>query len=398
MAGFGFGFGLSRGGRAVPNFGFAGRSAAFINALNEAAATGLALDFQTPQYWLRGARQGNFASGVSGATYTRTGSRAGLDAAVVYAANVPRVAPSSGLRVFGSGTNLVFASEDLTQASWVKQAGTTVTANQAIAPNGSLTADLVQSNGTNGVLANSAAVSTTIANSKSIWLRGVSGGESVSLRDGQLTLGTVTCNLTTSWQRFSLSEVQTGEFAQIWVAGIPAGGIYIWGGQLENNPFASDYIPNPNTGASSSAGADVPLVSYATGTEFTAIVQWVEPPAIAAATRLLGVTLGTDPSVLEINSPTTLGSWNGAIFINGTTATRAAGSVQRAVFRQTGAGRQIHYNGAQIISDANPLAAISQLSLGCTSAGGGSLNSGLHVTAIIPRDIGATQANAVSVL
>lgn len=85
--------------RGVPSFGFVGSNLAFRAALAEAANTGLALGFSgpnaSPQYWLRGTKYSNFL-GVPGATYTRTGNRAGLDAAVVYSANVPRIAPSLG--------------------------------------------------------------------------------------------------------------------------------------------------------------------------------------------------------------------------------------------------------------------------------------------------------------
>jgi hypothetical protein len=139
--------------------------------------------------------------------------------------------------------NLLTWTEDFSNAIWVKQSGTAVTVNQAVAPDGTTTADLVVGNGTSGVFVSAIPVSAISANTKSIWLRGVSGGEVVQLKDPSLTIGTITCNLTTAWQRFSLSEIQNTGIAGLWVANIPAGGIYIWGAQLELGSVATTYQP-----------------------------------------------------------------------------------------------------------------------------------------------------------
>jgi hypothetical protein len=287
------GLGITSGRFGVPNFLRAGRSQAFIAALNEAAATGLALDFQTPQYWLRGARQGNFASGVSGATYARTGSRAGFDAAVVYSANVPRIAAVNGLRVHGAGTNLVRASEAFDDAAWTKT-NSTITANSAVAPDGTMTADKIVENTANaahGVTPGSTSVTSGTSYTQTVFAK---AGERTWLRIGQ---NSTADSLVQGFAWFNLSSgavgtVQAGVTATItalangwyrcrasWTAGATSSnasfvlrladadnsqtytgdgtsGIPVWGAQLEQSSFATDYIPNPNTGASSSAGAD----------------------------------------------------------------------------------------------------------------------------------------------
>lgn len=129
--------------------------------------------------------------------------------------------------------NLLTYTEDFSNAAWTKQTNTFVTTNQAAAPDGSITADLVVSDGLVGLFHTPIAVSTTAANTKSVWIRAVTGTATVRLKDASQTIGTTVCALTTEWQRFSLSEVQTLGNASLWVDDIPAAGIYLWGAQLE---------------------------------------------------------------------------------------------------------------------------------------------------------------------
>jgi hypothetical protein len=149
--------------------------------------------------------------------------------------------PILGRVPVGGRRNLLTFTEEFDNAAWNKQAGTVVTANQAVAPDGTTTADLVVGNGTNGFFLAVGALGTgTVATTKSIYLRGVSGGETVILKDAAATIGTTTCNLTTAWQRFTLSET-VGVNSQLWVDDIPAGGIYVWGAQLETGSTATAY-------------------------------------------------------------------------------------------------------------------------------------------------------------
>jgi hypothetical protein len=162
--------------------------------------------------------------------------------------NLPTIDYSDGgptLLLNPERTNLAIYSEDFSNAVWTKQSGISVTTNQVIAPDGTLTADLVIGAGnSHGIYqANNAPVSSSLPNTKSIWMRGVNGGEVVILKDPHLTIGTLSCTLTKSWQRFVLTETQTIGTAGLWVASIPTTGIYLWGAQIENAPNASSYIP-----------------------------------------------------------------------------------------------------------------------------------------------------------
>ena len=138
--------------------------------------------------------------------------------------------------------NLLEYTESFYQ-NWNLQSGTVRTANQT-APDGTSTASKFVSNGSNGFFGFSQVLLGTNIATRSIWLKGVSGGETVLLKDPALTNNIITCNLTTEWQRFQLTEWNGhGANGGIWVDNIPAGGIYAWGPQIEFGTTASSYQP-----------------------------------------------------------------------------------------------------------------------------------------------------------
>jgi hypothetical protein len=257
----------------------------------------LAVDFNPTLY-----TGGATFTAATGEVWTITGA----NARIVPNGNHATQSTSASRPVLSARVNLLTYSEQFDDAYWIKQAGTSVTVNQAVSPDGTTTADLVQSNGTNGIFSSSISGTGNVQTTKSIYLRGVSGGETVILQDASTSVGTTTCNLTTSWQRFTLTEtVPTNN--QLWVKNIPAGGIYIWGADLRvTNDTALPAYQRVNTSTDYDT-TGFPYYLRFDGTDDSLATASIDPGAVDKAQVFSGVRKQSDVStgtVVQLSSST----------------------------------------------------------------------------------------------
>lgn len=189
--------------------------------------------------------------------FARAGAGVGLTAGggvVSFATGVPRIT-DAGLLVETASTNQLTHSEQLNDASWTKSGTATVTANAALAPDGTVTGDRLQIGAAAGNIQKNSAAALTSGQpaTLSFWARGAG---TLGLRSGVSGLST-TRVLTGTWQRFTWTFNAGGATETVQLTNnalVPAASAvidaYIWGLQLENGNHASSYIATTSATAS----------------------------------------------------------------------------------------------------------------------------------------------------
>lgn len=219
---------------------------------------------------------------VGSITYSRTGTVYVEDGSnVVQSAGADTIPFSkpfgatesfSGAWIGGSIKNWLLYSEDFSDASWVKS-GMSVTANQAVAPDGNTTADLFDAGAGSTLTQDSGQSPSSYGFVGSVWIKSVSGTVTPRLLvfDGGTQKTFVDCEVDAStWRRCQVSKkfdsgTSTGTVSfQI----KSSSDLYIWGAQLERftatNTLGSRYrygVANPYV-KTTSAVADTGNSSY----------------------------------------------------------------------------------------------------------------------------------------
>jgi len=222
------------------------------------------------------------------------------------ASNATRV-NSSGL-VEKVRENLLTYSQDFSNADWVKVSSGTgvnpvVTANNATAPDGTLTADTIAFDagaGTSGSDLSTVYQTLTLSGSifaGSFYARVTSGTGELVFRHA--TGGGYTkANVTTTWQRFSSAEAFGGG-TQYFEIGIRRGvsepvnaslTVEMWGAQLETGDIATNYIATTSAAVSVGPVSGLPRLDYSGGASCPSLL--LEPQR----TNLVPNSGGLDPA------------------------------------------------------------------------------------------------------
>ncbi len=205
---------------------------------------------------------------------------------------------SRGLLIEGQATELYGYSSDFSNAAWGKS-NCTVTADNTTAPDGTSEADKLVFTSA-GYVYQSPGYGNTGNHVGSVWLKADSA-QTVLIRianDSGSESSAATCNVTTSWQRFSVTVNYTVNPTKLWfgidqrtAVGGPnvAATVYAWGADVETGTTPSTTISSSGAG-SVVRSADVALVS---GAGFSGIWNATEGTFVVE-----GVTLGSGTATL----------------------------------------------------------------------------------------------------
>jgi len=213
-------------------------------------------------------------------TANRTNSSGNIE---LMASGVPRLSYMFGscpaLLLEPQRTNLLFPSEDLTNANWVKT-NVTASANSIVAPDGNTTADTLTATASTGQHQVQNGAHTATTNTASIYakkgtnnfLQIFSGTSSQAFANFDLdsgvvgTLGSLATssiqNVGNGWYRctmtftaasgstfrWALVSSASAGFGQSWTT-TGSENLYLWGGQVETGAFVSTYIPTTTASA-----------------------------------------------------------------------------------------------------------------------------------------------------
>ena len=148
--------------------------------------------------------------------------------------------------------NLAKYSEDFTDSSFSK-INATVTANQVLAPDGTLTADKIVFDGTaNARVEQNLGTVINTNNTQSVFLKTESGTASVQIGSSSVDLSTIT--VTNEWKRFSFTG--TGSFPRI--KSDSAATIFAWGFQVVAGNEQKEYLKTTDR-------LDIPRIDYTNG-------------------------------------------------------------------------------------------------------------------------------------
>ena len=186
-------------------------------------------------------------------------------------ANIPRLDYTNGgcpeLLLERASSNLCLYSQSNfnDQVNWLKflaPANLTITEDDIIAPDGTLSGAKIEyiNNGSDSVFTQNITVVNGENYVLSVWMKGEVGGEVIKLRlsnnSGGISGTTSTFTLTNEWKRYT-SEIKVSDATdrgfqfRMEQAVNPQGATFwAWGAQLENNIFASSYIPTTSTSVS----------------------------------------------------------------------------------------------------------------------------------------------------
>ena len=338
------------------------------------------------------------------------------------AANVPRFDhdpatagnPSRGLLIEESRQNLFERSAEFDNAYWAK-ISTTITANDATAPDGTTSADLAEKTGNEATTPAKTLAVTAVAHTASVFVKNVSGDRfriRIDATGGTIVdaiFNTATGAVSTSsagvtasiqsagngWYRcaatytFASAVNATISFSPRNVDAADSTGAkaYLWGAQLEAGAFPTSYIPTTSAAVTRSADSAVvtPISSFYNASEGTLFAEWQSP--LASGSRSMAVldneTIGNRVGMFLGVAQVAISD----VFTSVQTYSAVANTVYRGAIGYKANDHAAAFNGGSVGTNTAvgaPTAA-THLRLGAEALAGGELSGHIRRIAYFPK-------------
>ncbi len=282
---------------------------------------------------------------------------------------------NQGVQIESSRTNLVADSEDFMTANWSPLGPATISSSSEPAPDGTLTAHHIQNlSATGHGIQFTDPFSTPIANGSytgSIYLKADSATSlelAISSLSGSGSPSTLSLNLTTDWQRFTLPHNFSSDDTDfiIQLTRPPSDSIeafYAWGAQLEAGTYETSYIKTSNAQTPREADSinftDLSWLDQTTGTILLSVQS---PQNTITNRRLLGFSsaqgLDTSPA------PNVIEEWNGSTLLAASTSSQTWQSGAKVALAWDSNGRSLCIGGGIVGTDAELVSGLSSWFLG----------------------------------
>jgi len=268
----------------------------------------------------------------------------------ITATNTPRLDYSTGSEAFllePQSTNLIRYSEDFSNSYWLKLNNVNVSNEKVISPDGTLNASQLIYDGTSGgrIEKGIGGLTQGADYTVSVYARVSSGTQAVrlgSVNDFEYTL-------TTEWQRLTSTQPENDTVAYPRLICNDTATIEIWAFQLEQQSFATSYIPT--SGATATRNQELcnnatPVINSEEGTLYAEIGSLIGDESVGQLSLSNG-TANETIKILYLNSNSVrveMQTVSGVNFVKDITLTRD-GTFDKVAIRYKSNNYAVYHNG-----------------------------------------------------
>jgi len=308
------------------------------------------------------------------------------------ASGVPRIDFSNdakgALLLEPQRSNFITYSEDF--SFWTIGGSITITDNQIISPDGTLNAAILDFtsavSGGNGVYRFTGDLTGSL--SRSIYLKGAVGGETVDLSDPHMGGGS-NITLTTEWQRFEYISTAENTNSGIWLKNSIGNVIHAWGAQLEESSYPTSYIPTQGSAVTRVADAcNQTVPDGVIGQTEGVIFLDIKMPSVIQSNTTFSIGGGTsgEYAQLEIRSDLSI-NWRYRVgngdYINANVGSYLGGDRLKLAFAYKNGDSILYKNGVSIATDTGSIVSNSWNNVDFSNyAGTGKLNADVNQTSL----------------